>query len=407
MEPSADAAVGPTDLASLLPPSLRRHPELLHDPTLLRKLLLFRRRPIDSPRLLICPLGCEVGRGAMACPSHCTNASCPSRGAQQTALSWLRKNMRVVRTLLPPHPPPMSHRPRLLLITTTYAHREQLLRLEHLARSLNNEPDLLWIVVEDAAAPSQAVARLLEGRAADGLEAEASESGGASRRAGDWRRPHSVPEALPVVPHVHLAYGPTRRGGNAQRNVALKYIRDRGLTGIVFNLDDDNSYHPLLWNQLRSVRSGRVGVLAVRRGVFPPPRCDGRFLPLRGNERRLLKVERPVYDNVTGRFAKFEAGWCRRRSWMSRRYGTRKFCVDMAGFAFDASLLRKLVGEPWKYDGHGGESEFIESLLGPDAGGDVLQPLANCGNDVVVFHNEWRIVPVPMLAPPATCAGKG
>ena len=151
--------------------------------------------------------------------------------------------------------------------------------------------------------------------------------------------------------------------------------------------------------------SGRVGVLAVRRGVFPPPLCDGRFLPLRGRERRLLKVERPVYDNATGRFAKFEAGWCQRRSWMSRRYGTRKFCVDMGGFAFDASLLRPLGGELWKYDGHGGESEFIERLLGPDASGDVLQPLANCGNDVVVFHNEWRIAPVPMLAPPATCAG--
>lgn len=105
-------------------------------------------------------------------------------------------------------------------------------------------------------------------------------------------------------------------------------------------------------------------------------------------QRRLLKVERPIFANSTGAFVRFDAGWCAPRSWMSRRRGVRRFCVDMGGFAFDASLLRRVAGEVWSYDGHGGESELIAKLL-PGAGPEALQPLANCGRDVLVFHNEY------------------
>ena len=280
--------------------------------------------------------------------------------------------MRVVSSLLPSHPPPLAG-PRLLLITTTFVHVEQLARLQHLAAALAGEPNVMWIVVEDASEPSPAIADMLAKRA--------------------------------TVAHVHLAHGPTRKGGNAQRNVALKYIRDQRLEGVVYNLDDDNGYHPRLWNELRRVAKGRVGVLGVRRGVFPPPRCDGHFLPLLGREKRVIKLERPEYDNTTGRFIRFDAGWCKKGGWMTRRYGARKFCVDMGGFAFDASLLRRLTGEPWQYSGHGGESELIEMLLGPDADGGALQPLGNCGRNVYVFHNEYRIAPVAMEEPPAVCAG--
>ena len=376
---SASRLMSP-ELARLIPPRLlKRHPELLQEANsdeLLRYILQFNRRKVDDPRLLICPLfGCDVHRTATSCPSHCTNASCPTRGKHQDRLAWLQHNMRVVHSLLPLHPPPLLHGPRLLLITTTYPHVEQLVRLEHLTLVLSGEPNVLWLVVEDASAPSPAVAQLLKSRA--------------------------------TTPFVHLAHGPTRKGGNAQRNVALKHIRDRALSGVVYNLDDDNGYHPRLWNELRRVGSGRVGVLGVRRGVFPPPRCDGRFLPLIGRERRVLKIERPVYENITGRFSAFDAGWCKSRSWMVRRYGPRRFCVDMGGFAFDASLLRGVQGEPWEYTGHGGESELIARLLGPSAHGGHLQPLGNCARDVLVFHNEFRIVPVAMVEPPAVCDDQG
>jgi hypothetical protein len=35
----------------------------------------------------------------------------------------------------------------------------------------------------------------------------------------------------------------------------------------------------------------------------------------------------------------------------------------MGAFAFDATLLQHVVGAPWNYTGHGGESELIEKLL--------------------------------------------
>lgn len=54
---------------------------------------------------------------------------------------------------------------------------------------------------------------------------------------------------------------------------------------------------------------------------------------------------------------------------------------------------------------HGGETEFIEKLLGPGVGPEALQPLANCGRDVLVFHNEYRILPIAMTEPrTANCA---
>ena len=51
------------------------------------------------------------------------------------------------------------------------------------------------------------------------------------------------------------------------------------------------------------------------------------------------------------------------------------------------------MGSPWNYTGHGGESELVERLL-PGGSPEDLQPLANCGLDVLVFHNEYRTLPV-------------
>ena len=78
-----------------------------------------------------------------------------------------------------------------------------------------------------------------------------------------------------------MAVGPTRRGGNAQRNAALQMVRDERLRGVVYMMDDDNAWAPELWAELRSVRPRRVGVLAVRRLVSVPPLCDGRCHTLR------------------------------------------------------------------------------------------------------------------------------
>jgi hypothetical protein len=258
---------------------------------------------------------------------------------------------------------------RLLLVTTTYASRAQLGMLTYLAGLLSGLRNFVWIVVEDAAEPSVAVGALLN---ASGL------------------------------PHAYMATGPTRQKGHEQRNAAYEYIRRRQLAGVVYNMDDDNSYAPALWEELRSVRPGRVGVMAVRLNA------DG-FL------------ERPMYDKG-GQFIGWDAGWCY-SGWSATRLGPRFFCIDMGGFAFSSELLWQvapadygggtvapLAAKPWAYDGivkyqpnkmhrkghrrarviewRGGESQFVERLL-PQGFPEDLQPLGNCGHDTLVYHNGY------------------
>lgn len=281
---------------------------------------------VELPQLapLVCPLGCP-GVPSVQCAPHCAAVLCATLKKGAPKLPWLAGLLRSLRPHAPPHPPPRAG-PTLLLITITFPHAEQLLKLEHCAHALVGEPGVLWVVAEDAASPSPFVGALLN-------------------RSG--------------LVHVHLAHGPTRQRGNAQRDAALRYIREQRLEGVVYNMDDDNAYAPAVWNELRAVRPGRVGVLAVRRAVFPPPRCDGRFFPLRKVEQRKLRVDRPLYDATTGLFAGFDSGWCRPSSWMSRKLGPRKFCVDMGGFAFDAALLRRtaLQRRVWDYIGHADNSD--------------------------------------------------
>lgn len=133
------------------------------------------------------------------------------------------------------------------------------------------------------------------------------------------------------------------------------------------------------------------------------------------------------------------------------RFGPRFFCVDMGGFAFDSALLRApqhaalsppapyeaFASPRWNYTGRrrrltkggwdggatgpplsrsgrvewrGGETEFLQQLL-PRGFPEDLQPLANCGHDVLVYHNglvgadagKWR----PTIQPPVFCKSDG
>ena len=109
--------------------------------------------------------------------------------------------------------------------------------------------------------------------------------------------------------------------------------------------------------------------------------------------------------------------------------GPRFFCVDMGGWAFDAALLQGFKGVPWSYPGRrpraggaksnvtvwrGGESEFLQQLLGPHAYPEDLQPLANCAHDVLVIHNaadlpkaQWRAHTFVRAARPVFCRTDG
>ena len=152
------------------------------------------------------------------------------------------------------------------------------------------------------------------------------------------------------VQHIYIAHGPTRRWGNAQRDWGLKYIRDQRLRGVVFLADDDNKYEAGLFDELRKVQ--RLGILPV--GCLGP-----------------WGIERPIVRN--GRSMRWSADW-----------RDRKYPVDMAGFAFNSELLYEKIGDLWKWDGPGGETELVESLIDSP---DELEFLCNDCRDCYVWHN--------------------
>ena len=156
---------------------------------------------------------------------------------------------------------------------------------------------------------------------------------------------------------IHLYCGPTRDKGHAQRNMGLEYINDNNLDGIIYNADDDNKFDVKIFDELR--KTTHISILPV--GNFPTPRGGS---------------ERPIIIN--GKFKSWNSFW------------HRKFPVDMAGFAFNSKLLKKLNKPYWKHKGVGGESEFLSKIAQSEKD---LQFLCNDCNDTYVWHNELLAQP--------------
>ena len=83
---------------------------------------------------------------------------------QSLQLNWER--LPAEQALVTSIGPPDDASRRLILVTATYPHTLQPLKLRNCARMLAPEPNVLWIVVEDATSPSPAIAALLNGSAA-------------------------------------------------------------------------------------------------------------------------------------------------------------------------------------------------------------------------------------------------
>ncbi|MBF0595829.1 MAG: hypothetical protein HQL22_12805 [Candidatus Omnitrophica bacterium] len=209
----------------------------------------------------------------------------------------------------------------LLIVTCTYHRPYRLSFINECIKVLSLVPDVRWIVVEDGHDIDAQVKVLLD------------KSG---------------------ISYVYLSVY-SRNFGNAQKNLALTYIRDNKLKGIVYIADDDNRYDVRLFGEIRKTR--RVSAFPV--GNLGP---NG--------------IERPIVKD--GKVVGWDADWL-----------SRKFPIDQGGYAINAELLASLKDPLWSHVRYAGETEFLEKLIRST---DELEVLCSECRECYVWHNDLKTV---------------
>ena len=207
----------------------------------------------------------------------------------------------------------------LNIITCTYPRPHRLHYLNHLKVLLSFQDHIRWFVIDD-----------------------------------NHMQDKELQEFLPNFA-IYKHIGPSKDKGHIQRNLALEYIYDMELDGIIYNADDDNRYDIRIFDEIRK---------SIHFSMFP---VGG---DIRGVEN---ESERPVVDPNTKKFIKWDSPWHQ-----------RKYPMDMGGFAFNSLLLHKLEKPFWQHAGVGGESEFIDKII--NSVDDIEFLCDNC-TKTWVFHN--------------------
>ena len=223
----------------------------------------------------------------------------------------------------------------LYLITPTYTRLTQKADLTRLSHTLMHLQNILWILVEDRSSKSELVSNLL------------SRSG--------IRHVHLNTDT-PDVFRLHPGQKKyVQHRGVEQRNLALDWLRARPSLpqGVVYFMDDDNTYDLELFLHMRKVK--KVGIWPVG--------LSG------GND-----YEGPICKD--GRVTGWYTIWGRKRV----------FPMDMSGFAVH---LQKLIDRPasWNRKSKVGnlESDF---LIGLGIETEDLEPIDDTCNRVLVWHTQ-------------------
>ncbi|KAJ6830705.1 putative beta-1,4-xylosyltransferase IRX9H [Iris pallida] len=234
-------------------------------------------------------------------------------------------------------PPAAAGRKLLIVVTPTYVRPFQAYYLNRLAHTLRVvRPPLLWIVVE--------------------MSSQSAETAKLLRETGVMYRHLFCNQNLTGVRNREVH----------QRNVALSHIEKHQLDGIVHFADDDRVYSVELFDQMQQIR---------RFGIWP--------VAVLTESRNKVSLEGPVCNGSQ------VIGWhTNQRSKLSRR-----FHVDMSGFAFNSTILwdRKR----WKHptlelirqndavkEGFQ-ETTFIEHLVEDE---NQMEGLANDCSRIMVWH---------------------
>ncbi|XP_055846055.1 galactosylgalactosylxylosylprotein 3-beta-glucuronosyltransferase I [Episyrphus balteatus] len=235
-----------------------------------------------------------------------------------------------------------NHLPTIYAITPTYARPAQKAELTRLSHIFMLVPNLHWILVEDANTTSTLVRKLLiraglEKRSTQ-LNIKTPAAFKLKNKDPNWIKPRGV----------------------EQRNLALQWIRSNVKPdqehGIIFFMDDDNTYSVELFEEMCKIERGKVG-------VWPVGLVGG------------LMVEKPIL-NSDNQVVGFNSAW----------RPERPFPIDMAGFAASADLFFKFPEAVFSYEVQRGyqESEILRHLTVVTD----LQPLANLCTDVLIWHTR-------------------
>lgn len=269
-------------------------------------------------------------------------------------------------------------KPLLILVTPTHNRAAQQLHMQKVVNVLRLlPPPILWVVVE-AAEKTEETAEIL------------NRSAGRCLVTG-------IATKCTTVNYVHIASGhppdnPRFTRGVGQRNTALEYIESKRIKGIVYFMDDDNVYTPMLFEEFRKIQR-KVGVLPV--GLLWAKEYVA-TVPWRqaspAVERALVEPDETGAPKVYG-WETFE--W----SLKAEPGKGRKYQLDMAGFAFNSELLwtptDNVTGKPehplrfiskpaWI------ETLFLDKLV---TGVHELEPLADNCQDVYIWHVKFESAP--------------
>jgi len=228
--------------------------------------------------------------------------------------------------------------PWIFAITPTYSRYTQKADLIRLSQTLMHVTNLHWVIVEDSSYRTDLVSKLLVESGLSFTHLNIQTPPHMKRRRGEKYNKH--------------------HRGVLQRNLAMKWIRENvniaKTPGVVYFMDDDNTYHRKLFDEMRKVHHLGVWPVALAGGLrFAGPKC--------------------AKGKVTGFHVKWGAD--------------RSFPIDMAGFAINLRLLIKekpeVIFESTAKRGYL-EPTFLEQLTTLDQ----LEPMANNCTKVLVWHTR-------------------
>ncbi|CRK97440.1 CLUMA_CG010829, isoform A [Clunio marinus] len=243
--------------------------------------------------------------------------------------------------------------PQVYVITPTYRRQEQLADLTRLGYTLKHVPNLLWLLIEDSDSLNPLVADLLKkinvpfvhlnGKVLSILIPNSFSFSNISAR---------MPE------EYQKKKGKTR--GVSNRNRGLEWIKKNATYGAFYFADDDNTYDPELFEEIRKT---------VNVSMFPVGVCTP------------YQVSSPIVRD--GKIIDFYDGW----------KAGRKFPVDMAGFAVGVKFFLSRPNATMAYVQGREEETFLRSL-DPLELSDIELLASNCTkfNFIEIYQHPIYII---------------